>query len=56
MESVIVGIFENNQDLDRADKELAAAGFGGHVYDEAVVADLSCDASPVSVGSCLRPA
>jgi hypothetical protein len=55
MESVIVGIFENAQDLDRADKELAAAGFEGHVYDEAVLADLSCDVSPVSVGPLLAP-
>ncbi len=55
METVIVGIFENTQDLERADKELAAAGFEGHVYDEAVVADQSCDVSPVSVGPVLAP-
>lgn len=56
MESVIVGIFENAQDLDQADKELAAAGFEGHVYDEDVVADQSREVSPVSVGAVLAPA
>jgi hypothetical protein len=55
MESVIVGIFENAHDLDRADKELAAAGFEAHVYDEAVIADQSCDVTPVSVGPVLAP-
>jgi hypothetical protein len=36
IESVIVGIFDDSQDLERADKRLAAAGFEGAVYDEAM--------------------
>ena len=38
IESVIVGIFDNDQDLDQADERLAAEGFEGTVYDEAIVA------------------
>ena len=55
IESVIVGIFDNAQDLERADKGLAAAGFEGTVYDEAIVAEESCEVSPISVGPVLAP-
>ena len=55
MESVVVGIFDNSQDLDRADKGLAAAGFESAVYDEAVGAEESCEVDPVAVGSVLAP-
>jgi hypothetical protein len=55
IESVIVGIFDDSQDLDRADKRLAAAGFEGAVYDEAVGADESCEVTPVVVGPVLAP-
>jgi hypothetical protein len=56
VEAVIVGIFDNAQDLDRAEKGLAAAGFEGTVYDEAIIADDLCEANPVSVGPVLAPA
>jgi hypothetical protein len=39
IESVIVGIFDNAQDLERAGERLAAAGFEDTVYDEAIVAE-----------------
>jgi hypothetical protein len=55
IESVIVGIFDNSEDLDRADERLAAAGFEGTVYDEAIVAEESCKVSPVPVGPVLAP-
>ena len=58
LETVIVGIFDNAQDLDRADERLAAAGFEGTVYDEAVVADEPGNAGPagpVPVGPLLAP-
>jgi hypothetical protein len=55
IESIIVGIFDDSQDLDRADKRLAAAGFEGAVYDEAIGADETCDPNPVAVGPVLAP-
>ena len=58
LETVIVGIFDNAQDLDRADERLAAAGFEGTIYDEAVVADEPGNAGPagpVPVGPLLAP-
>jgi hypothetical protein len=54
-ETVIVGIFDNSQDLERADKELAAAGFEATLYDEALVAEESSKVGPVPVGSVLAP-
>jgi hypothetical protein len=53
-ESVIIGIFDDSQDLNRADQQLAAAGFEGTVYDEAVEAEESC-VNPVPVGPVLAP-
>jgi hypothetical protein len=55
IESIIIGIFDSSEDLDRADKQLAAAGFVGTVYDEAIVAEESCKVSPVPVGPVLAP-
>ena len=55
METVIVGIFDDSQDLERADKRLAEAGFEGAVYDRAVGAEESCDVNPVAVGPVLAP-
>jgi hypothetical protein len=55
MESVVVGVFDNSQDLEEADKRLAAEGFEGAVYDEAVGADESCEVTPVTVGPVLAP-
>ena len=55
METVIVGIFDDSQDLERADKRLAEAGFEGAVYDKAVGAEESCDVNPVAVGPVLAP-
>jgi hypothetical protein len=55
VESVIVGVFDNAQDLEEADKRLAAEGFEGAVYDEAVGADESCEVTPVAVGPVLAP-
>ena len=55
MESVVVGIFDNSQDLERADKRLAAAGFEGAIYEESVGAEESCDVNPVAVGPVLAP-
>jgi hypothetical protein len=54
-ESVIVGVFDDSQDLEEADKRLAAGGFEGTVYDEAVGADESCEVTPVAVGPVLAP-
>ena len=33
-----VGIFDNTRDLEKADEQLAAAGFEDTVYDEAILA------------------
>jgi hypothetical protein len=55
MESVIVGIFDDSQDLEEADKRLAAAGFEGAVYGAASGADESCEVTPVTVGPVLAP-
>lgn len=58
IESVIVGIFDNDQDLDQADERLAAEGFEGTVYDEAIVAEEPSSVDPVGpvpVGSVLAP-
>ena len=58
LESVIVGIFDNAQDLDQADKQLAAAGFEATVYDQSIVADepdKTDPVGPVPVGPVLAP-
>ena len=58
IESVIVGIFDNAQDLDRADKRLAGAGFEATVYDEPIVEEDPDNAGPVGpvpVGPVLAP-
>jgi hypothetical protein len=55
LESVIVAVFDNSQDLEEADKRLTAEGFGGVVYDEAVGAEESCEVTPVAVGPMLAP-
>jgi hypothetical protein len=58
IESVIVGIFDNDRDLDQADERLAAEGFEGTVYDEAIVAEEPSSVDPVGpvpVGSVLAP-
>jgi hypothetical protein len=55
IESVIVGVFDNSQDLEEADKRLAAEGFEGAVYDEAGGANESSEATPVAVGPVLAP-
>ena len=57
-ESVIVGIFDNGQDLDRALERLAAAGFEDTIFDEAVVAEEPGNVGPVGpvpVGPVLAP-
>ena len=54
-ETVIVGIFDNSQDLEQADERLAAAGFEATVYDEAIAAEESIGVSPVPVGPVLAP-
>jgi hypothetical protein len=48
--SLVVGIFENGEDLDRAVEQLAAAGFEDTVYDQAIVAEESGNVGPVPVG------
>jgi hypothetical protein len=55
LESVIVAVFDNSQDLEETDKRLTAEGFEGVVYDEAVGADESCEVTPVAVGPVLAP-
>jgi hypothetical protein len=52
-DSVIVGVFDNGQDLDRAVERLAAAGFEGTVYDKTIVAEQLGKAGPV--GAVLAP-
>ena len=54
-ETIVVGIFDNSQDLERADKQLATAGFEAAIHDEAIVAQESSKVSPVPVGSVLAP-
>jgi hypothetical protein len=57
-DSVIVGVFDNGQDLDRAVERLAAAGFEGTVYDKTIVAEQLGKAGPVGpvpVGAVLAP-
>ena len=55
IESVIVGIFDDSQALEEADKRLAAAGFEGAVYGAAAGADENCEVTPVAVGPILAP-
>ncbi len=50
----MVGVFDNSQDLERADKELVVAGFEAALYDQAVEVE-SLNVSPVVVGSVLAP-
>ena len=45
--SIIVGIFDNVQDLKRAVERLAAAGFEDTLYDEAIVALDAGNVAPV---------
>jgi len=52
IQSVIIGIFDNAQDLDRAVEGLAAAGFEDTIYDEAIVEE-PCKVDPVPVGPVL---
>jgi hypothetical protein len=57
-ESIIVGIFDNAQDLNLADERLAAAGFEDTVFDEAIVAEEPGNVGPVGpvpVGPVLAP-
>jgi hypothetical protein len=54
IESVVIGIFDDSPDLDRADERLAAAGFEDTVYDEAIVPEEPC-VNPVPVGPVLAP-
>jgi hypothetical protein len=46
--SIIVGIFDNVQDLKRAVERLAAAGFEDTLYDEAIVALDAGNVAPVA--------
>ena len=55
IESVVVGIFDDSQQMEEADKRLAAAGFEGAVYGAAFRADESCEVNPVAVGTLLAP-
>ena len=55
IESVIIGIFDDSQQMEEADKRLAAAGFEGAVYGAAFRADESCEVNPVAVGTLLAP-
>ncbi|MGA7214159.1 MAG: hypothetical protein WBX20_08130 [Terrimicrobiaceae bacterium] len=50
MPSLIVGIFENAENLDRAVERLAGAGFEDAVYDQAIVAGELGNAGQVPVG------
>jgi hypothetical protein len=52
IQPVIVGIFDNAQDLDRAVERLAAAGFEDTIYDEAIVEE-PCKIDPIPVGPVL---
>ena len=53
--SVIVGIFDDSQDLEEANKRLVAAGFEGAVYGAAFRAEESCEVAPMAVGPVLAP-
>ena len=55
IELVIVGIFDDSQDLEEADKRLAAAGFEGAVYGTVSGAEENCEVTPVAVGPVLAP-
>ena len=52
---MIVGIFDDSQDLEEANKRLAAAGFEGAVYGAAFRAEESCEVAPMAVGPVLAP-
>jgi hypothetical protein len=55
---VVVGIFDNAQDLERAVERLAASGFEDTIYDEAIVAQEPSNVVPVGpipVGPVLAP-
>jgi hypothetical protein len=55
IESIVVGIFDDSQQREEAEKRLAAAGFEAAVYGAAFRADESCDVNPVAVGTVLAP-
>jgi hypothetical protein len=58
IESVVVGIFDNASDMDRAVERLAAAGFKDTVCDEAIVEEETRNVAPVApvpVGPVLAP-
>jgi hypothetical protein len=54
-ESVVVGVFDNSQDLEQADKELVLAGFEAAIYDRAVEGAEALNVNPVVVGPVLAP-
>lgn len=54
-ESVIVGVFDNSQDLEQADKQLVVAGFEAAIYDQAVEVGEPLNVNPVVVGPVLAP-
>ena len=53
--SIIVGIFDNVQDLKRAVERLAAAGFEDTLYDEAILALDAGNVAPVWMDPVLAP-
>jgi hypothetical protein len=58
IKSVVVGIFDNAQDLERAVERVAAAGFEDTIYDVAIVAQEPSNVVPVGpipVGPVLAP-
>ena len=54
-ESLVVGVFDNSQDLEQADKELVVAGFEAAIYDQVAGSGELLNVNPVVVGPVLAP-
>jgi hypothetical protein len=53
IETVLVGIFDDAQDLDRAAKRLGEEGFGSEIFDNTVVIEDPRSVDPLPVGTVL---
>ena len=53
IESILVGIFDDAQDLERAAERLAAEGFEYIIFDEALATEEPCNVDPIPVGPVL---
>jgi hypothetical protein len=53
IESILVGLFDDAQELERAAERLAAEGFEYTIFDEALATEEPCVVDPIPVGPLL---